>query len=64
MMKIKKVTFWDIVYANDKAKNKSAIESLNEYIIKKQISKCDVINIETSNDSGNYCLNLFYWESE
>ena len=64
-MKIKKVTFWDIVYANDKVKNKSAIESLNEYIIKKQISKCDIINVETEGDcERDRRLNLFYWEAE
>ena len=64
-MIIKKVTFWDIVYANDKTKNKSAIESLNEYIAKNQISKCDILNIETKgDDQHSRCLNLFYWENE
>ena len=64
MMKIKKATFWNIVYANGEVEIKSAIDRLNEYIVENQISKCDIINVETSNDCGNYCLNLFYWESE
>ena len=65
MMKIKKATFWNIVYINGGLSNKSAIDRLNEYIIKNQISKCDIINVETRGDCGhNRCLNLFYWESE
>ena len=65
MMKIKKVTFYDIVYINDELENKSAIDRLNEYIVENQISKCDVINVETRGDRGHSrCLNLFYWESE
>ena len=65
MMKIKKATFWNIVYINGGLSNKSAIDRLNEYIIKNQISKCDVINIETRGGRGHSrCLNLFYWESE
>ncbi len=64
MIKIKKATFWDIDYSNDVVGDKPAIDKLNEYIVENQISKCDVINIETSNDSGNHCLNLYYWESE
>ena len=65
MIKIKKATFYDINYINDKAKNKSAIDKLNEYIVENQISKCDVINVETRGDHGrSRCLNLFYWESE
>lgn len=64
MIKIKKATFYDINYINDKAENKSAIDKLNEYIVENQISKCDIINIEEKNDCGNYCLNLYYCESE
>lgn len=64
MIKIKKATFWDIDYSNDVVGDKPAIDKLNEYIIKEQISKCDVLNVETSTDcEGNRCLNLFYWES-
>ena len=64
-MKIKKATFWDIDYSNDVAGDKSAIDKLNEYIVENQISKCDIINVETRCDRGNSrCLNLFYWESE
>lgn len=63
-MTIKKATFWNTSNINDNADNKSALDRLNEYIIKEQISKCDVINVETSTDcEGNRCLNLFYWES-
>ena len=51
MIKIKKATFYDINYINDKVKNKSAIDKLNEYIVENQISKCDIINIEEKNDS-------------
>ena len=64
MIKIKKATFYDINYINDKVKNKSAIDKLNEYIVENQISKCDIINIEEKNDCDNYCLNLYYCESE
>ena len=64
MIKIKKATFYDINYINDKVKNKSAIDKLNEYIVENQISKCDIINIEEKNDCGNYCLNLYYYESK
>ena len=64
MIKIKKATFYDINYINDKAENKSAIDKLNEYIVENQISKCDIINIEEKNDCDNYCLNLYYCESE
>ena len=64
-MKIKKATFWDIDYSNDVAGDKSAIDRLNEYIVENQISKCDIISVETRGDSGHSrCLNLFYWESE
>lgn len=57
MMKIKKATFWN--------GDKSDIDKLNDYIVENQISKCDVLNVETSTDcEGNRCLNLFYWESE
>lgn len=57
-MKIKKATFWSIG-------NKSDLDELNEYILKEQISKCDVLSVETSTDcEGNRCLNLFYWEDE
>ena len=64
-MKIKKATFWDIDYSNDVAGDKSDIDKLNEYIVENQISKCDIINVETRCDSGHSrCLNLFYWESE
>ena len=63
MMKIKKATFWDIDY-NDIADDKSAIDKLNDYIAENQISKCDIINVETRVDCGHSrCLNLFYWES-
>ena len=58
-MKIKKVTFWDIDYSNDVA----AIDQLNEYITKNQISKCDIINVETEGER-DHRLNLFYWEAE
>lgn len=62
MMKIKKATFWDI---DDIADDKSAIDKLNDYIAENQISKCDIINVETRDDCRhNRCLNLFYWESE
>lgn len=65
MIKIKKATFWDANNINDEVDNKSALDKLNEYIIKKQISKCDVLSVETSADcEGSRCLNLFYWESE
>ena len=65
MMKIKKATFWDIDYSNDVVGDKSAIDKLNEYIVENQISKCDVINVETEGDCElNRRLNLFYWESE
>lgn len=65
MIKIKKVTFWDIDYSNDVVGDKSAIDKLNEYIVENQISKCDVINIETRGDYvHSRRLNLFYWESE
>ena len=65
MMKIKKVTFYDTVHINDKLENKSAVDRLNEYLVEKQISKCDVLSVETGTDcEGNPCLNLFYWESE
>ena len=65
MMKIKKATFWNIVYINGGLSNKSAIDRLNEYIIKNQISKCDVINVETEGDCElNRHLNLFYWEDD
>ena len=65
MMKIKKVTFWNIVYTNDEVVIKSAIDRLNEYITKNQISKCDIINVETEGDcERDRRLNLFYWESE
>ena len=65
MIKIKKVTFYDTVHINDKLENKSAVDRLNEYLVEKQISKCDVINIETRGDCvHSRCLNLFYWESE
>ena len=64
-MKIKKATFWDIDYSNDGVCNKSSIDKLNEYIVENQISKCDIINVETRGDSvHSRCLNLFYWESE
>lgn len=64
MMKIKKATFWSTSNSNDEPDNKSAVDRLNEYIVKNQISKCDVLSIETSTDcEGNHCLNLFYWES-
>ena len=63
MMKIKKATFWDIDYSNDVVGDKSAIDKLNEYIVENQISKCDIINVETRGDHGHSrCLNLFYWE--
>ena len=65
MIKIKKATFWDIDYSNDIVDDKSAIDKLNEYIVENQISKCDVINIESrGNDRRSRCLNLFYWEDE
>ena len=65
MMKIKKVTFWNIVYINGEVEIKSAIDRLNEYITKNQISKCDIINVETEGDCERDCrLNLFYWEAE
>ena len=65
MMKIKKATFWNIVYINGEVEIKSAIDKLNEYIVENQISKCDIINVETRGDRGHSrCLNLFYWESE
>ena len=65
MIKIKKATFWDIDYSNDVVGDKSAIDKLNEYIVENQISKCDVINIETRGDCvHSRCLNLFYRESE
>ena len=64
-MKIKKATFWNIVYINGEVEIKSAIDKLNEYIVENQISKCDIINVETRGDRGHSrCLNLFYWESE
>ena len=64
-MIIKKATFWNIVYTNGEVEIKSAIDRLNEYITKNQISKCDIINVETRGDRGHSrCLNLFYWESE
>ena len=64
-MKIKKATFWDIDYSNDVVGDKSAIDKLNEYIVENQISKCDVLNVETSTDcEDSRCLNLFYWEDE
>ena len=57
-MTIKKATFWD-------TDNKSALDMLNEFIVKEMISKCDVLTVETNSDSeGHRCLNLFYWESE
>lgn len=63
-MTLKKVTFWNIVYINGEV-IKSAIDRLNEYIIKNQISKCDIINVETEGDcERDRRLNLFYWESE
>ena len=49
MMKIKKATFWDIDY-NDISGDKSAIDKLNDYIAENQISKCDIINVETRVD--------------
>ena len=56
-MKIKKATFWN--------GDKSAIDRLNDFIVENQISKCDVLNVETSTDcEGHRCLNLFYWEDE
>ena len=65
MMKIKKVTFWDIDYSNDVAGDKSAIDKLNEYIVENKISKCDIINVETEGDcERDRRLNLFYWEAE
>ena len=65
MMKIKKATFWDIDYSNDVAGDKSAIDKLNEYIVENQISKCDIINVETEGDcERDRRLNLFYWEAE
>ena len=65
MMTIKKATFWDIVYSDDASGDKSAIDRLNDYIVKNQISECDVLNVETSTDcEGSRCLNLFYWEDE
>ena len=64
MVKIKKATFWEMDYSNDVVGDKSAIDKLNEYIVENQISKCDIINIEEKNDCGNYCLNLYYCESE
>lgn len=65
MIKIKKATFWNISYVNGALETKSAIDRLNEYITKNQISKCDVINVETEGDCElNRRLNLFYWESE
>ena len=64
-MKIKKATFWDIDYSNDVVGDKSAIDKLNEYITKNQISKCDIINVETEGDcERDRRLNLFYWEAE
>ena len=64
-MKIKKATFWDIDYNNDVVGDKSAIDRLNDFIVENQISKCDVLNVETSTDcEGSRCLNLYYWESE
>ena len=64
-MTVKKATFWNTSSINDKADNKSALERLNEYIIKNQISKCDIINIETEGDCElNRRLNLFYWKDE
>ena len=65
MMKIKKVTFWDIDYSNDVVDDKSAIDKLNEYIVENKISKCDIINVETEGDcERDRRLNLFYWEAE
>ena len=65
MMKIKKVTFWDIDYSNDVVGDKSAIDKLNEYIVENKISKCDIINVETEGDcERDRRLNLFYWEAE
>ena len=59
-MKIKKATFWDIDYSNDVVGDKSAIDKLNEYIVENQISKCDVINIESrGNDRHSRFFNLF-----
>lgn len=56
-MTIKKATFWS-------TDDKSAVDKLNLYIAKEEISKCDILNIETSVDcEGNHFLNLFYWES-
>ena len=64
-MIIKKATFWNIVYTNGEVEIKSAIDRLNEYITKNQISKCDIINVETEGDcERDRCLNLFYWEAE
>ena len=63
MMKIKKLTFWDIDYSNDVVGDKSAIDKLNEYIVENKISKCDIINVETEGERDRR-LNLFYWEAE
>lgn len=61
-MEIKNATFWPKnIYDEDDYK--SALDRLNEFIVKNKIRKCNVINIETEIDGdGNHCLNLFYWE--
>lgn len=44
--------------------DKSALDRLNDFIVENKISKCDVLNIETSTDcEGTRCLILYYWES-
>lgn len=61
-MEIKNAIFWpNNIYDEDDYK--SALDRLNEFIVKKKIRKSNVINIETEIDGdGNHCLNLFYWE--